>query len=177
MCVACQANCAVSANARARNSKVHSALGSLRAVRLHDDVPMIIEGTVEPGFEPVREAFAAFVNQQQGTGAARNRMCARLAAEQPSWTPGTSLGESAFYGHLVGELVRRIDGRSVGTYLHDEVTGPAGVDFHLGLRLDEQARTVELTDPTGAPADASISGTALARKATLNPPGLGLGPI
>lgn len=99
-------------------------------------------------------------------------MCARLAAEAPSWSPGTALGESAlFYGHLVGELVRRIDGRTVGTYLRDQVTGPAGLDFHLGLRRDEQARTVELTDPGNALADISMDRTALGRRATANPPG------
>ena len=44
-----------------------------------------------------------------------DEMCRRLAAEPPAWEPGTAIGESAlFYGHLVGELVRRADGRRIG---------------------------------------------------------------
>ena len=52
-------------------------------------------------------------------------LCALLAAQQPAWEPGTAHGESAlFYGHLVGELVRRVDGRSVGRFLAEEICGP-----------------------------------------------------
>ena len=57
-------------------------------------------------------------------------LCALLAAQQPAWPPGTAHGESAlFYGHLVGELVRRVDGRSVGRFLAEEICGPAGLEF------------------------------------------------
>ena len=55
---------------------------------------------------------------------------------------GPRTGESAlFYGHLVGELVRRVDGRSLGRFLRDEV----GLDFAVGLTPREQARAVDLT--------------------------------
>ena len=44
-----------------------------------------------------------------------DQMCRLLAAQEPAWDPGDAHGESAlFYGHLVGELVRRTDGRSPG---------------------------------------------------------------
>ena len=44
-----------------------------------------------------------------------DRMCTLLAKQPPAWEPGTARGESAlFYGHLVGEVVRRTDGRSLG---------------------------------------------------------------
>src|SRR5215831_12949833 len=57
------------------------------------------------------------------------RLCALLAAQQPSWQPGTAHGESPlFYGHLVGELVRRVDGRGIGRFLREEICGPAGLD-------------------------------------------------
>ena len=59
-----------------------------------------------------------------------DRLCALLAAQQPAWPPGTAHGESAlFYGHLVGELVRRVDGRSVGRFLAEEIcrAGRAGL--------------------------------------------------
>lgn len=73
-------------------------------------------------------------------------LCGLLAAQEPEWEPGTAIGESAlFYGHLVGELVRRVDGRSLGSFLRTEICGPLGLDFFFGLTADEQARAVELT--------------------------------
>jgi CubicO group peptidase (beta-lactamase class C family) len=73
-------------------------------------------------------------------------LCRRLAAERPLWEPGSAIGESAlFYGHLVGELVRRVDGRRIGAFLRDEVTGPRSLDFAFGLTPGDQARVVELT--------------------------------
>ncbi len=58
----------------------------------------------------------------------------RLAAETPKWEPGTAHGYHATtYGWLVGEVVRQIDGRSLGTFFHDEVAAPLGLDFWIGL--------------------------------------------
>ena len=75
-----------------------------------------------------------------------DRMCALLAAQPPEWEPGTAHGESAlFYGHLVGELVRRVDGRTPGRFLREEICGPHGLDFAFGLDAREQERAVELT--------------------------------
>jgi CubicO group peptidase (beta-lactamase class C family) len=79
-----------------------------------------------------------------------DRLTARLAAEPPLWEPGTSHGEVAgLYGHLVGEVVRRVDGRSLGSFLADELAGPWGLDFHVGLGPREQARAARLVDPGG----------------------------
>jgi CubicO group peptidase (beta-lactamase class C family) len=50
-----------------------------------------------------------------------------------------------FYGHLVGELVRRVDGRGLGRFLREEVRGPLGLDYFAGLTPAERARAVELT--------------------------------
>jgi CubicO group peptidase (beta-lactamase class C family) len=73
-------------------------------------------------------------------------MCALLAEQEPCWTPGERCGESAlFYGHLVGELVRRVDGRSLGEFLREEVCGPHAIEFFVGLRAAELSRAVELT--------------------------------
>ena len=56
--------------------------------------------------------------------------------------PGEAHGESAlFYGHLVGELVRRVDGRSLGTFLREEI----GLEFAFGLSAEDQERAVEIT--------------------------------
>ena len=73
-------------------------------------------------------------------------LCRLLAAQEPAWEPGTAHGESAlFYGHLVGEVVRRVDGRGLGRFLREEVCGPLGLDYFVGLTPAEQRRAVELT--------------------------------
>ena len=77
-------------------------------------------------------------------------LTAALAAEEPLWEPGTRHGEhAAFYGHLVGEVVRRVDGRLPGRFLAEELAGPWGLDFHIGLDDDAQARAARLVDPGG----------------------------
>jgi CubicO group peptidase (beta-lactamase class C family) len=76
------------------------------------------------------------------------QLCGHLERQEPQWEPGTAHGESVlFYGHLVGELVRRIDGRTLGRFLRKEVCGPLGLDFHVGLRHVDLARAVDLTVP------------------------------
>ncbi|HEY7324451.1 MAG TPA: serine hydrolase domain-containing protein [Streptosporangiaceae bacterium] len=73
-------------------------------------------------------------------------LCGLLAAQEPVWEPGTAHGESAlFYGHLVGELVRRVDGRMPGAFLREEICGPLDLDFSFGLSTAQQQRAVALT--------------------------------
>ncbi|MEV6491034.1 serine hydrolase domain-containing protein, partial [Actinoplanes sp. NPDC051633] len=68
------------------------------------------------------------------------------------WEPGTASGYHGLtQGYLVGEVVRRITGRSVGTVLRDEITGPLGADFHIGLPASEEARVAELVSPPAGP--------------------------
>jgi CubicO group peptidase (beta-lactamase class C family) len=68
-----------------------------------------------------------------------------LAASTPAWEPGTQHGYHAVtYGWLVGEVVRRITGRSLGTFFRDEVAGPLGLDFWIGLPDDEEPRVAPL---------------------------------
>jgi CubicO group peptidase (beta-lactamase class C family) len=99
-------------------------------------------------------------------------MCGRLAAQPPAWEPGTAHGESAlFYGHLVGELVRRIDGRSVGSFLRDEVCGPLGLDFAIGLSPIDQRRAVEITGLDEGFRAPVAGEPELYRRAISNPPG------
>lgn len=81
----------------------------------------------------------------------RDRVVRALAAEEPLWPPGTEPAELAgLFGHLVGELVRRVDGRPLPRFLADEVTGPWGLDFHVGLGPDEIQRAATLLDEGGA---------------------------
>ncbi len=102
-----------------------------------------------------------------------DELCRRLAAQEPAWEPGSAHGESAlFYGHLVGELVRRVDGRSLGAYLHEEICGPLGLDFWVGLSRSEQERTVELTGLDDSFWAMNAAGRPdLYVRATSNPPG------
>ena len=67
-----------------------------------------------------------------------DRLCELLAQQEPMWPPGSAHGESAlFFGHLVGEVVRRIDGRSPGQFLREEVCRPLGLEFAIGLTPSE----------------------------------------
>ena len=79
----------------------------------------------------------------------------RLAAEAPLWEPGTAHGYHAqTLGFLEGELVRRIDGRSIGTFLREEIAGPLAADAWIGLPTSEHARVATLVmgdpDPSSA---------------------------
>ena len=66
-----------------------------------------------------------------------------LAAQSPVWEAGTAHGYHAgTYGWLVGEVIRRISGKSVGTFFADEVAGPLGLDFWIGLPESEENRVV-----------------------------------
>lgn len=73
------------------------------------------------------------------------RMTEALAGQEPWWEPGTRHGYHAItYGHLVGELIRRVSGQSVGEFLRDNVTGPLDADFHIGFGPELDARTSDL---------------------------------
>ncbi|MEM7095424.1 MAG: serine hydrolase domain-containing protein [Actinomycetota bacterium] len=73
-----------------------------------------------------------------------------LAAQAPLWEPGTKHGYHALtYGWLAGELVRRVDGRSLGTFFAEEVAEPLGLDFWIGLPEDQEWRVARLRG--GAP--------------------------
>ncbi|MBF8188534.1 beta-lactamase family protein [Nonomuraea sp. K274] len=68
-------------------------------------------------------------------------MATALAAQRPSWEPGTEHGYHGMtYGWLVGEVVRRVTGRSLGTFLAEEIAGPLGLDLWIGLPKAEQHR-------------------------------------
>ncbi|MFF7795504.1 serine hydrolase [Streptomyces sp. NPDC007991] len=72
----------------------------------------------------------------------------RLAATQPWWEPGATSGYHALtYGHLVGEVVRRVSGLRPGAFLEQEVTGPLGVDFRIGLPEKDFGRAADLVQP------------------------------
>jgi CubicO group peptidase (beta-lactamase class C family) len=81
-----------------------------------------------------------------------DKACALLAAQQPFWAPGTAPGYHALtQGYLVGEVVRRITGRSLGTFFREEVAEPLKADFHIGLPASEDHRVADLVPPPPAP--------------------------
>ena len=68
-----------------------------------------------------------------------------LAEQAPVWEPGTAHGYHALtYGWLVGEVVRRISGKSLGTFFADEVAAPLGLDFWIGLPASQEPRVSPL---------------------------------
>jgi CubicO group peptidase (beta-lactamase class C family) len=71
-----------------------------------------------------------------------------LAAQEPYWEPGTASGYHAVtMGFLVGEVVRRVTGKSLGTVFREEIAQPLGADFWIGLPASEDDRVAELVQP------------------------------
>lgn len=78
-------------------------------------------------------------------------MASTLAAQQPWWEPGTRHGYHALtFGFLVGELIRRISGMSVGAYFRKEVAEPMNLEFHIGLPEEYDALAADMV-PTPLP--------------------------
>ncbi len=75
-----------------------------------------------------------------------------LAEQSPAWEPGSKHGYHALtYGWLVGEVIRRATGRSLGQVLSEEVSGPLGLDLWIGLPEAEEDRTSRLIPVERAP--------------------------
>ena len=75
-----------------------------------------------------------------------------IAAQAPVWEPGTAHGYHArSYGWILGEVVRRATGRSLGTYFADEIARPLGLDFFIGLPDGELGRVAKLYPPVIEP--------------------------
>ena len=72
-------------------------------------------------------------------------ICSELAKQEPFWEPGTAHGYHAItYGHLVGEVVRRVSGKSIGQYFNDEIAEPLNLDFWIGLPEDKFNRVTDI---------------------------------
>jgi CubicO group peptidase (beta-lactamase class C family) len=113
-------------------------------------------------------------------------ICAAFGAETPWWEPGTAHGYHAVsFGWLVGEVVRRITGRSLGTYFRKEIAEPLGLDMHIGLPDAEHHRVAEMSAIPTDQIDPDAMGLAqvifsdprsMAALAFVNPPSMALGP-
>ena len=68
-----------------------------------------------------------------------------LEVQEPYWEPGTAHGYHAItYGYLVGEVVRRVSGKSLGTFWHDEIAEPLALEFWIGLPAEQEHRVAPL---------------------------------
>ncbi|MFX1445904.1 MAG: serine hydrolase domain-containing protein [Promethearchaeota archaeon] len=77
-----------------------------------------------------------------------DRIINLLAAQKPWWKPGTKSGyHSLTHGYLLGELIRRITGKTVGTFFQEEVAKPLNADFYIGLPEKLDSRVGELIPP------------------------------
>jgi CubicO group peptidase (beta-lactamase class C family) len=121
------------------------------------------------------------IDQPLPSGALLNweAMANALAAQAPYWQPGTAHGYHAVtFGWLVGEVVRRISGKSLGTFFREQVAEPLGLDFWIGLPQALEPRVATERVPplrTDEPAPlllAMLDRTSLTSKAFMNPPGL-----
>lgn len=90
-------------------------------------------------------------------------MCTAIVAAEPLWTPGTKVGYHAWiFGWLIGEIVHRVDGRSLAQFAQEELCRPLGItDFYLGIPDHVATRVAPLrqeTDPLAnvAPDDLTL---------------------
>lgn len=78
--------------------------------------------------------------------------CSKLAAQAPFFTPGTTTCyHPVTFGFLVGEIVRRVSGVTIGQYLRVYICQPLNIDFYIGLADIDNATVAELFAPTRAP--------------------------
>jgi len=82
------------------------------------------------------------------------RSTAALAAQAPWWEPGTASGYHAMtFGHLLGEIVRRVSGMRLTEFVSDKIAGPLGADFQIGARPADWDRCAEIIPPPQRPLD------------------------
>ena len=95
------------------------------------------------------------------------------AAQAPWWEPGSQSGYHAIsQGYLLGEIVKRVDGRSLGTFFAEEVAGPLGADFHIGTPASCDDRVAHVIPPTSGLEGTDVEPGSLAAR-TLGNPALG----
>jgi CubicO group peptidase (beta-lactamase class C family) len=79
-----------------------------------------------------------------------------LAAQAPWWEPGTASGYSLLnFGHIVGEIVRRVSGKTLKAFVAEEIAGPLGADFTIGVPKSAYDRVSNVVPPPPAPIDLS----------------------
>jgi CubicO group peptidase (beta-lactamase class C family) len=93
-----------------------------------------------------------------------------LARQAPWWEPGTRSGYHAVtQGFLIGEIVRRVTGQTIGTFFQRELAEPLGADFFIGLPESEESR-VSLVVPTPPPDFSGLDPTSIGVRTLTSPP-------
>lgn len=97
-----------------------------------------------------------------------------IAAQAPNWEPGAEHGYHArSFGWILGEIIRRVTGKSPGRYLADEICGPLGLDYWVGLPESEYARCARMVTPDTAHSAAAVLGaSSLTARVMTGPSGL-----
>ncbi len=99
---------------------------------------------------------------------------ARYAAQAPWWEPGTASGYHAInYGHLIGEVVRRVTGKSLKRFVAEEIAGPLGADFQIGAARGDWGRIADVVPPPPLPFDLEALGPMHPMVRTFTGPGFG----
>jgi CubicO group peptidase (beta-lactamase class C family) len=84
---------------------------------------------------------------------------ARYAAQAPWWPPGSASGYHALnFGHLIGEVLRRITGMSLKQFVAEEIAGPLGADFQIGAHEHDWGRIADVVPPPPLPIDFAALG-------------------
>jgi len=97
----------------------------------------------------------------------------RMAAQAPWWEPGTASGYHALnYGHLVGEVVRRISGKMLKQFVAEEIAGPLGADFQIGAAEGDWDRIADVVPPPPLPFNLDALDTASPTVRTLTGPAI-----
>lgn len=79
-------------------------------------------------------------------------ICEKLAAMAPLWPPASASGyHPVTFGYIAGEIFRRVDGRSLGTALREDIALPFGLDLWIGLPDAEHARCADIRRPPALP--------------------------
>ena len=74
-----------------------------------------------------------------------DKVAALFETQEPWWEPGTALGYHAIsIGNLMGEIIKRISGKTVGNFFKDEIADPLDIDFHIGLEDRHHSRVAEI---------------------------------
>ena len=74
-----------------------------------------------------------------------DKVAALFETQEPWWEPGTALGYHAIsVGNLMGEIIKRISGKTVGNFFKDEIADPLDIDFHIGLEDKHHSRLAEI---------------------------------
>ena len=74
-----------------------------------------------------------------------DKVAALFETQEPWWEPGTALGYHAIsVGNLMGEIIKRISGKTVGNFFRDEIAKPLDIDFHIGLEDKHHSRVAEI---------------------------------